>query len=129
MSGSKTSEGETVSRNYENYANTYRLKIKNNQSHKIHKISKNAKIPTKATSKSIGYDLYAANTLQIPSNENKLINTGLAMTPPENTYIRIAARSRLALKHKIQVDAGVIDPDYTGEIKVLLSNRSSKPFK
>src|SRR5258706_4075347 len=77
----------------------------------------------------MGYDLYATDTLQIPSNDNQLISTGLAMTPPEDTYIRIAARSGLALKKKIQVDAGVIDPDYTREIKVLLSNRSSEPFQ
>src|SRR5258706_14135642 len=77
----------------------------------------------------MGYDLYATDTLQIPSNDNQLISTGLAMTLPEDTYIRIAARSGLALKKKIQVDAGVVDPDYTGEIKVLLSNRSSKPFQ
>ena len=51
------------------------------------------------------------------------------MTPPQGSYIRIAPRSGLAFRKKIQIDAGVIDPDYTGEIKVLLSNCSSKPFQ
>jgi len=51
------------------------------------------------------------------------------MKPPNGTHIRIAPRSGLALKHKIQVDARVIDPDYTGKIKVLLSNRNTKPFQ
>lgn len=49
------------------------------------------------------------------------------MTPPKGTYIRIAPRSGLAFRKKIQIDAGVIDPNYTGEIKVLLSNRNTKP--
>ena len=33
------------------------------------------------------------------------------------------------MRHKIHVGAGVIDPDYTGEIKVLLLNLGTEPFK
>ena len=51
------------------------------------------------------------------------------MTPPTGCYIRIAARSGLAINSKLQVGAGVIDPDYTGEIKVILFNHSSQPFQ
>src|SRR5258706_7903732 len=129
MSDSKRTEGEAVSKSDEKYANTFQIKFNNNKTLQIHKLNKIAKIPTKATSESIGYDLYATNNVQISANDNQLIGTGLAMTPPEDTYIRIAARSGLALKKKLQVDAGVIDPDYTREIKVLLSNRSSEPFQ
>ena len=129
IADSSPTEGETVSKSDENYANTFQIKTEYNQILQVHKLTKNAKIPTRATPDSIGYDLYATNNLQIPGNDNKLISTGLAMTPPKDTYIRIAARSGLALKNKLQVDAGVIDPDYTGEIKVLLSNRSTKPFQ
>ena len=50
------------------------------------------------------------------------------MTPPKECYIRIAARSGLAINRKLQVGAGVVDPDYTGEIKVILFNHSKKPF-
>ena len=50
------------------------------------------------------------------------------MTPPVGCYIRIAARSGLAINHKLQVGAGVIDPNYTREIKVILFNHSSKTF-
>jgi dUTP pyrophosphatase len=51
------------------------------------------------------------------------------MTPPKGTYIRIAPRSGLAFKHMIQVGAGVIDPDYIGEIKVLLFNHGQETLK
>jgi len=129
MSDSKQTEGEAVSKSEENYANTFQIKFNNNKNLQVHKLNNNAKIPTKATSESIGYDLYATNNVQIPANDNQLISTGLAMTPPKDSYIRIAARSGLALNKKLQVDAGVIDPDYTGEIKVLLSNHSTKPFQ
>ena len=93
------------------------------------KLSKEAIIPIKVTPESVGYDIYAINDTQVPSNDNKLINTRLAMRPPKGTYIRIAPQSGLAVKHKIQVDAGVVDPDYTGELKVLLSNQDTKPFQ
>ena len=39
---------------------------------------------------------------------------------PLGYYGRIASKYGLAVQHGMHVDAGVIDPDYTGEIKVLL---------
>ena len=41
-------------------------------------------------------------------------------------YGRIAPRSGLALHHHIHVGAGVVDPDYTGPVQVLLLNFSSQ---
>ena len=35
--------------------------------------------------------------------------------------------SGLAMKHSIHVGAGIIDPDYTGEIKILLLNLGTEP--
>ncbi|XP_010129383.1 PREDICTED: deoxyuridine 5'-triphosphate nucleotidohydrolase-like, partial [Buceros rhinoceros silvestris] len=53
---------------------------------------------------------------------------GLSIEWPEGTYGQIAARSGLALHHSIDVGAGVLDPDYRGEIKVLLINNGEVPF-
>jgi dUTP pyrophosphatase len=44
-------------------------------------------------------------------------------------YGRVAPRSGLTVKHGIHVGAGVIDPDYTGEIKVALFNLGDGPFE
>jgi dUTP pyrophosphatase len=41
---------------------------------------------------------------------------------PHGTYGRIAPRSGLAVKHGVDTLAGVIDPDYSGEVKVVLQN-------
>ena len=121
--------GEQTSKLDKVTANNFHIRFKHKKILKIQKLSPNAKLPTKVTKKSIGYDIYATNNLQVPPNDNQLIDTGLTMTLPQGSYIRITPRSGLASKKKIQIDAGVIDPDYTGEIKVLLSNRSSKPFQ
>ena len=45
---------------------------------------------------------------------------GTGQDEPDGVYGRVAPRSGLAVKHCINVGAGVIDPDYTGEVKVVL---------
>eukprot|EP00973_Karenia_brevis_P073570 10222866-Karenia_brevis.AAC.1 len=51
------------------------------------------------------------------------------MATPNGTYARIAPRSGLAARHKLSVDAGVIDADYRGEVIVLLHNHSDEDFQ
>lgn len=88
----------------------------------IKKLSENATLPKRATDKSIGLDLYSCETTCIPAGNRALVRTGVAVKTPQGTYGRIAPRSGLALKFGIDVGAGVIDPDYTGEVGVLLFN-------
>ena len=49
-----------------------------------------------------------------------LVDTKSAIGLPRGTYGRLAARSGMASKHGIAVGGGVIDADYTGEIKAIL---------
>ena len=62
----------------------------------------------------------------IPAQGQKAVHTGLALGLPRGTYVRLAARSGLANKKRINVGGGVIDVDYTGEVKVILMNHGTQ---
>ena len=93
------------------------------------KCHEHAQIPKRGSNLSAGSDLYSVLDYIIEPKTRCLISTGLKMQFPHNVYGRIAPRSGLALKNGIDVFAGVIDPDYTGEIKVLLYNSSDVKFE
>lgn len=89
----------------------------------VKKISNDATIPTRATSESIGYDLYSAKSKTIKSKSIEIFSTGIQIILPPSCYGRIAPRSGLSIVG-IDVLAGVIDRDYTGDIQVVLINHS-----
>ena len=70
-------------------------------------------LPTKDTPGSLGYDLYAAADILIPSGGQQRVPTGLAFTSPALTYGKIQDRSGNASKLASRVGAGVIHYDYT----------------
>ena len=65
-------------------------------------------------------------TVLIPAHNKVLVDVGVAFQVPMGYYGWIASRSGLAIHHHIHVGAGVVDPDYTGSIHVLLMNFSSQ---
>jgi len=65
----------------------------------------------------------------IPASGQEIVRTGTSITPPRGTYGRIAPRSSMTVKHRITINAGVIDSDYTGEIKVVLANMSDQDYQ
>lgn len=83
-----------------------------------------ARVPTRGSPGAVGYDLYANDNVRIPPRGRQVVGTGIRMMIPSGMYGRIAPRSGLAVHRGIGVGAGVIDPDYRGEIKVLLFNHS-----
>lgn len=89
---------------------------------KIKLLDKNAKIPFRANKTDAGADLCSIENYKIKPLERKAISTGISVKIPDGYYGRIAPRSGLAYKNGIDVLAGVIDSDYTGEIKVILFN-------
>ena len=86
------------------------------------KMSTNAVTPARATKESVGLDFYSPANYIIPPYSQLLIPTQIKLGIPLGHYGRLASKSGLAILHYLHVGAGVIDPDYTGEINVLLIN-------
>ena len=84
--------------------------------------------PKRMTSGSAGYDLHSSKESVIAPHSRQLVATGVAITVPAGTHRRIAPRSGMSVKHSIDLGAGVINEDYTGEVKVLLINHSDKEY-
>lgn len=91
---------------------------------RVKKLDPNAKSPTKGTSNSAGYDLYALEEVEVKPGETVLIHTGLAMEIPEGYFGAIYASSGLACKHNLRPAncVGIIDEDFRGEICVAIVN-------
>ncbi len=73
-------------------------------------------------------DLYAAEGMVVEAGATVLISTGLAVEFPSTHGALVEDRSGLAVKG-ITTLAGVIDPGYRGEIKVVLTNLSAGPVE
>ena len=86
------------------------------------KMSSEAVTPTRATEKSVGLDFYSPADYIIPPHSQLLIATQIKLRIPLGNYGRLASKSGLAILRHLHVGAGVIDPDYMGAIKVLLTN-------
>ena len=95
----------------------------------VKRLVQDATLPTRGSSGAVGYDLYSIDEVVVPPSQRALDGTGVAVILPMNVYGRVAPRSGLAVKHGIQVGAGVVDPDYRGEIKVVLFNQGDKHFE
>lgn len=107
-------------------------------------LSIHAKAPTRGTEDAAGLDLYCdlsdypgarifsrddpRNCVRIPQGGRLMIPTHIAIACPPGYYARIAPRSSLALKHGIDVLAGVVDADYRGEVGVVLQNNGDQSF-
>ena len=90
-------------------------------------------LPFYATEGSAGMDLTACieEDVTLKPLERKIIPTGLAISLPSSDYVAyVFARSGLASKHGITLPncVGVIDSDYTGELKVSLINLSNESY-
>ncbi len=96
------------------------------------KIISNGIFPARSTSGSEGYDLSAVLTepIVLSTHSCVLCDTGVTLSLPYGYFCLVTSRSGLAYKHGVVVlnSPGLIDNDYTGEIKVLLFNHGSEAF-
>jgi dUTP pyrophosphatase len=81
---------------------------------------------------SAGYDLFAAEDGVLGPGERGSFGTGIALAIPDGHAGLVLPRSGVAARHGISlVNApGLIDPDYRGEVRVLLLNTDmNEPFE
>jgi dUTP pyrophosphatase len=89
-------------------------------------------LPTYQSEGAVGMDVHAAinDEVAIKPGEVASIPCGFSIAVPEGYEGQIRPRSGLAAEHGISIpnSPGTIDPDYRGEVKILLINYGSEPF-
>lgn len=104
---------------------------------RVKKLHPEARIPKTWSDIAVGFDLHALlltedgrpNNALILSHTTRSIRIGIAIECPSGTYADVRPRSGLA-KHSVTVAnaPGTIDPDYRGEVIVLLHNGGRDPY-
>ena len=95
---------------------------------KVQKMNPDATLPVKNNETDAGIDLFSSVKVVISGHSVVLVSTGIKMELPEGWQINIKDRSGLASKETVFVKAGVVDPDYRGEVKVVLGNHGNFPY-
>ena len=92
---------------------------------KFKRFSSRARIPQKATKDSACYDVFAARCKILETKATRSIETDLRFAFSKKHMARIYPRSSLSLQ-LIFVGGGVVDADYRGNVKVILTNLSDR---
>lgn len=84
---------------------------------------------------SAGMDVAANQYYTIEPGKSALISTGLCIQPefklpePLSLAMQVWPRSGLSVRQNIETGAGLIDPDYRGEIMIHIYNHGTKPLE
>ncbi len=95
----------------------------------LEKLHPSAKVPRYAHLGDFGdlaADLHALTEVKLAPGETVAIPTGIALGLPPGYGALVEDRSGMALR-SLTTLAGVIDPGYRGEIKVVLTNLAATP--
>lgn len=82
-------------------------------------------LPSRGTPHAAGYDVRSAEPdFVLEPGARRLVATGLRMELPIGMECQVRPRSGWALRHGITLpnSPGTIDPDYRGELKIILQN-------
>ena len=83
-------------------------------------------LPNKKHESDAGYDLICSQNTQVSSGSRAMIPTNLAFQIPDGMFALILPRSSAFYQKGLIVHPGTIDPDYRGEVKVLVWNPTQK---
>ena len=94
-------------------------------------LREDASPPARTRAGDAGYDLRCLETVELAPGERRLVPTGFAVALPSGVAGLVTPRSGLALKHWITTlnAPGLIDPNYRGEVGVILHNAGSETWR
>ena len=94
---------------------------------RVTRLNPSVPLPVYSSPGAAAFDLAAAEDLEVPPGQIRLIGTGLVIKVPDQHFLAIIARSSTPLKRGLVVanSVGVIDSDYCGpadEVKIQVLN-------
>jgi dUTP pyrophosphatase len=98
---------------------------------KVKKLDAAAQVPRYAHVGEFGdlaADVYASVAVTLAAGETKPVATGIALEFPSTHGALVEDRSGLAVRG-VTTLAGVIDPGYRGELRVVMTNLSERPVE
>jgi dUTP pyrophosphatase len=86
--------------------------------------------PERSRAGDAGYDLRAVEAFALAPGERATVATGVAIALPPGIAGLVVPRSGLAARHGLSIvnAPGLIDPNYRGELRVVLVNLGAEPF-
>lgn len=97
---------------------------------KVKLLSAVAELPKRNYKTDAGMDLQSINQYTLMPGEMKTISTGIAIALDVGYVGLIFSRSGMGkLRVNLSNAVGVIDADYRGELKVMVQNEGTDPFK
>ncbi|WEN68770.1 dUTP pyrophosphatase [Staphylococcus sp. NRL 16/872] len=85
------------------------------------KLSENATTPTRERLDA-GFDIYAAETVMLESQEKAVIKTDVAVNIPEGYVGLLTSRSGVSSKTHLVIETGKIDAGYQGNLGINIKN-------
>jgi dUTP pyrophosphatase len=89
-----------------------------------------ARPPERSRDGDAGYDLRSVEDFVLEPGARALVGTGVALALPESLAGLVLPRSGLAARHGITTlnAPGLIDPNYRGEVRVILHNAGAERY-
>ncbi|KAG6528115.1 hypothetical protein ZIOFF_010264 [Zingiber officinale] len=91
----------------------------------VKKLWSSTVLSSRKTLGAAGCDLAIHRAQDIPKWSRALLNTGICIKIPQGTYARIAPHSSVSFQKGILIGGGVIDADYTREVKIVAFNMTN----
>jgi dUTP pyrophosphatase len=89
-----------------------------------------ASLPARGRDGDAGYDLRTLDGFELAPGSRRTVSTGIALALPPGIAGLVLPRSGLASRQGVTTlnSPGLIDPNYRGEIKVVLHNTGAEPY-